>query len=219
MAEAFNLDAKQAMKVADAEKALPLASQAKEYGHPQAERLIETLKRQPPKAEADTSSISHRVNEEEYKTQRDEIRRRLRRSRQHYTTAEYDKALEECELILRDNPHNVEAMELRDRIADRMKAVADVEFEATRSKMIHEVRASWTPSRYAIDSAQRPSGSGDITRKEPTIDPLGYERPPSRSYQHKLRDIVIPEVTFRPARHHHRRPRFLQAGQPRLRQA
>ena len=197
MAEAFYLDAKQAMKVADAEKALPLASQAKEYGHPQAERLIETLKRQPPKAEADTSSISHRVNEEEYKTQRDEIRRRLRRSRQHYTTAEYDKALEECELILRDNPHNVEAMELRDRIADRMKAVADVEFEATRSKMIHEVRASWTPSRYAIDSAQRPSGSGDITRKEPTIDPLGTKTA-EQVIQQKLRDIVIPEVTFRP---------------------
>ena len=123
MAEAFYLDAKQAMKAADVEKALPLAAQAKEYGHPQAERMIEALKRQPPKAEADTSSISHRVNEEEYKTRRDEIRRRLRRSRQYYTTAEYDKALEECELILRDHAHEVEAMELRDRIADRMKAI------------------------------------------------------------------------------------------------
>lgn len=197
MAEAFYLDAKQAMKIADAEKALPLAAQAKEYGHPQAERLIETLKRQPPKAEADTSSISHRINEEEYQAQRDEIRRRLRRSRQYYTTAEYAKALEECELVLRDNPHNVEAMELRNRIADRMKAVADIEFEATRSKMIHEVRASWTPNRYAIDSAQRPSGSGDITRKEPTIDPLGTKTA-EQVIQQKLRDIVIPEVTFRP---------------------
>ena len=197
MAEAFYLDAKQAMKDADAEKALPLAAQAKEYGHPQAERMIEALKRQPPKAEADTSSISHRVNEEEYKARRDEIRRRLRRSRQYYTTAEYDKALEECELILRDYPHEVEAMELRNRIADRMKAVADVEFEATRSKMIRDVRATWTPNRYAIDSAQRPSGSGDLTRKEPTVDPLGTKTA-EQVVQQKLRDIVIPEVTFRP---------------------
>jgi len=169
MAEAFYLDAKQAMKAADVEKALPLAAQAKEYGHPQAERMIEALKRQPPKVEADTSSISHRVNEEEYKTQRDEIRRRLRRSRQYYTTAEYDKAMEECELILRDHPYEVEAMELRDRIADRMKTVSDIEFEATRSKMIRDVRASWTPERYAIDSAQRPKGSGDLTSKGPSI--------------------------------------------------
>jgi general secretion pathway protein D len=197
MAEAFYLDAKQAMKAADVEKALPLAAQAKEYGHPQAERMIEALKRQPPKVEADTSSISHRVNEEEYKTQRDEIRRRLRRSRQYYTTAEYDKAMEECELILRDHPYEVEAMELRDRIADRMKTVSDIEFEATRSKMIRDVRASWTPDRYAIDSAQRPKGSGDLTSKEPTIDPLGTKTA-EQVVQQKLRDIVIPEVTFRP---------------------
>ena len=197
MAEAFYLDAKQAMKAADVEKALPLAAQAKEYGHPQAERMIEALKRQPPKVEADTSSISHRVNEEEYKTQRDEIRRRLRRSRQYYTTAEYDKAMEECELILRDHPYEVEAMELRDRIADRMKTVSDIEFEATRSKMIRDVRASWTPERYAIDSAQRPKGSGDLTSKEPTIDPLGTKTA-EQVVQQKLRDIVIPEVTFRP---------------------
>ena len=197
MAEAFYLDAKQAMKAADADKALPLAAQAKEFGHPQADRLIETLKRQPPKAAADTSSISHRVNEEEFKEKRDDIRRRLRRSRQYYTTAEYDKSLEECELILRDYPHEVEAMELRDRIADRMKAVADVEFEATRSKMIQEVRKTWTPDRYAIDSAQSPKGGGDVTSKKMTIDPLGTKTA-EQVIQQKLRDIVIPEVTFRP---------------------
>jgi len=197
MAEAFYLDAKQAMKAADADKALPLAAQAKEYGHPQAERLIETLKRQPPKAAADTSSISHRVNEEAFKENRDDIRRRLRRSRQYYTTAEYDKALEECELILRDYPHEVEAMELRNRIADRMKAVADVEFEATRSKMIQEVRKTWTPDRYAIDSAQSPKGGGDVTSKKMTVDPLGTKTA-EQVIQQKLRDIVIPEVTFRP---------------------
>jgi general secretion pathway protein D len=199
MAEAFYLDAKQAMKKSDYDKALPLAVQAKEYGHPQADRLIDALKSQPPKAAADVSAISHRLNEEDYKEQRDEIRRRLRRSRQYYTTAEYDKALEECELILRDNPHNVEAMELRDRIADRLKTVADVEFEATRSLMIRDVRKTWTPDRYAIDSAQKPKGDGDITSKT-RVDggALGGTKTAEQVIQQKLRDIVIPEVTFRP---------------------
>jgi general secretion pathway protein D len=197
MGEAFYLDAKLAMKKNDYEKAIPLAVRAKEFGHPQADRLIETLKKDPPKVVTDTTSISHRLNEEDYKEQRDDIRRRLRRSRQYYTTAEYDKALEECELILRDNPYNVEAMELRDRIADRLKTVADIEFEATRSLMIRDVRKTWTPDRYAIDSAQKPQGGGDITSKSLTIDPLGTKTA-EQVIQQKLRDIVIPEVTFRP---------------------
>ena len=197
MGEAFYRDAKASMKTGDYDKALPLASQAKEYGHPQADRLIETLKKEPPKTAADTASISHRINDDDYKEQRDEIRRRLRRSRQYFTTAEYDKALEECELILRDMPSNTEAMELRDRIADRLKTVADVEFEATRSLMIKDVRKTWTPERYAIDSTQKPKSGGDVTSKQPTIDISGTKTA-EQLVQQKLRDIVIPEVTFRP---------------------
>ena len=199
MAEAFYQDAKAAMKKSDYEKGTLLANQAKEFGHPQADRLIDALKSQPPKAETDVSSISHRVNEEEYKDMRDEIRRLLRRSRQYYTTAEYDKALEECELVLRDNPYNVEAMELRNRIADRLKIVADTEFEATRSLMIRDVRKIWTPERYAIDSVQKPKGRDDLTVKTSVGgDGLGGVKTADQVVQQKLRDIIIPEVTFRP---------------------
>ncbi|MDR2849753.1 MAG: hypothetical protein LBW77_04320 [Verrucomicrobiota bacterium] len=198
LGEAFYLEAKQVMKKNDYENALPLAVQAKEYGHPQADRLIETLKREPPKSATDTASISNRLNEEEYKEQRDEVRRRLRRSRQYYTTAEYDKAQEECELILRDDPNQVEALELLNRIADRLKAVADVEFEATRSLMIRDVRKTWTAdNRWAIDSAVKPKGDRDLTSKVPTADVLGTKTA-EQMIQQKLRDIVIPEVTFRP---------------------
>ena len=200
MAESFYQDAKLAMKKNDYEKAAPLAAQAKEFGHPQADRLIDALKSQPPPEKADATAISHRVNEDDYKEDRDEIRRRLRRSRQYYTTGEYDKSLEECELILRDHPYNVEAMELRNRIADRLKTVSDIEFEATRSLMIRDVRDSWTPRRYAIDSAQRPAGGGDITTKGPVDGGVlsGGTKTADQVVQQKLRDIIIPEVTFRP---------------------
>jgi general secretion pathway protein D len=197
MAEAYYRDAKLAMKQGDVEKAIPLAAQAQERGHPQAARLLDTLKKEPVKAAVDASSITHRINDPEYKDNRDEIRKRLRRSRQYYTTAEYDKALEECELVLRDYPFNTEAMELRNRIADRLKTVADVEFEATRSLMIRDVRKTWTPERYAIDSAQMPKGKGEMTSKQP-VSQISDTKTSEQVISKKLREIVIPEVTFRP---------------------
>ncbi len=197
ISEAFYRDAKLAMKKGDYEKALPLASQALERGHPQAGRLVETLKKEPAKTAADVTSISHRINDADYKEQRDEVRRLLRRSRQFFTTAEYDKALESCELVLRDYPFNTEAMELRDRIADRMKDVADVEFEATRSLMIKDVRKTWTPERYAIESSQLPKGKGDVTSKQ-KVAQISGTKTSEQIVQQKLKEIVIPEVTFRP---------------------
>jgi len=197
MAEAYYREAKLAMKKGDYDKALPLASQALEHGHPQAARLIETLKKEPTKVVTDATSITHRVNQEEYKSQRDETRRHLRRSRQFYTTGEYDKALEECELVLRDTPFDTEAMELRDRIADRMKNVADVEFEATRSLMIRDVRKTWTPERYAIDSTQLPKGKNEMTTKQPVAQISGTKTS-EQVISQKLHEIVIPEVSFRP---------------------
>ena len=197
MGEAFYREAKAAMKKGNNEIALPLAAQAKEYGHPQADRLIDTLKREPPKTTPDNTSIAHRINDPEYKEQRDEIRSRLRRSRQYYTTAEYDKALEECELILRDYPHNTEAMELRNKIADRLHTVADVEFEATRNLMIRDVRKTWTPERYAIESSQMPKGKNEMTSKTATAG-ITDTKTAEQIIHQKLVDIVIPEVTFRP---------------------
>jgi len=197
MGEAFYQEARQAFKRGDIEQALPLAAQAKDFNHPKADRLIGTLNAEPTKQVVDTESITHRVNDDDYKEQRDDIRKRLRRSRQYYTTGEYTKALEECELILRDHPEEVEAMQLRDRIADRMKTVADVEFEATRSMMIRDVRKTWTPERYAIESAQMPKGKGDMTSKTPTVG-ITDTKTAEQVVQQKLVSIVIPEVTFRP---------------------
>jgi len=196
MAEAFYREAKLVMKQGDIEKALPLAGQAKEHGHPQAARLLEALKKPSVKEEVDITSVAHRVHETDYKANQEEIRKRLRRSRQYYTTGEYGKALEECELVLRDNPYHTEAMELRERIADRMKTVADIEFDAARSLMIADVRKTWTPERYAIDSVQLPAQGGDVTSKKKTVD--GTKRTDEQMVNKKLREIVIPEVTFRP---------------------
>ncbi|MBO7654955.1 MAG: hypothetical protein J6U40_08535, partial [Kiritimatiellae bacterium] len=195
---AYYEEAKRLMKLGEKDKAIVAASKAKDNGHPQADRLLETLKREPDKAEKlDSTQIKHRVNDKDYKTSRDEIRRRLRRSRQYFTTGELEKALEECELILRDYPTNVEAMQMRDRVADRMKSVSDIEFEATRSKMIRDVRDTWNDKRYAINSPQLPRSKNELTTKRDSADIIGG-RTAEQVVRQKLVDIVIPEVSFRP---------------------
>jgi general secretion pathway protein D len=197
MRDAFYQEAFNAFKAHDYDRALPLASQALERGHPKAQNLVDLLRRAPKDDEKDASDIKHAMNEEEYQADRDIIRRRLRLSRQYFTLGEYDKALEECELVLREHPNQVEAMKLRKMIGDRDKMVADVEFEATRTLMIRDVRDAWTPARYAVDSTQLTDRDTDMTRKTAKVE-INTGRTSEQIVAEKLRKIIIPEVTFRP---------------------
>ncbi|MBP5511735.1 MAG: type II and III secretion system protein, partial [Kiritimatiellae bacterium] len=199
LGEAYYRAAKEAMARGDREKAQTLAVQSKDAGHPQADRLLEVIRKEPTIVEQtpDDAGFRHRVNDESHKQRREEIRRRLRRSRQFFATGELTEALEQCELILRDHPDTPEAMVLRDRIADKLKAQSDLEFEATRSMMIREVRDTWNTKQYAINSAEVPKGKMEMTTKRQTSDITG-NRTVEQLVQQKLEEIVIPEVSFRP---------------------
>lgn len=195
MSESYYQDALKSFNAKDYTKALPLASKAKERGHPKAQRLIDKLTADPESKDTDASEISHRINEKTYKIDQVEIRRRLRRSRQYFTTGEYDKAQEECDLVLRDYPDNVDAMNMRQMLADRSKGVADIEFEATRSLMIRDVRRTWTPDRYAIESPQLPGAAERVGVKDKIPGGITGTKTSEQVIAKKLRDIVIPEVT------------------------
>ena len=196
-AESYYVEASALFKIRELGKAKAMAEEAHRRGHVKAARLLELIKQEPEKAIRDNSSISHRLNEADYKTQRDEIRKRLRRSRQHFTTAEYTKAIEECELVLRDYPGNDDAIALRKQIAEQMKISADSEFEATRSMMIKDVVRAWTPERYASDSPQLPKTGYEVVTKTPTVT-ISDTKSAEQVVNKKLKTIVIPEVTFRP---------------------
>ena len=197
--EAYYQDALRLMKLHENEDATTAAAKAKEAGHPKAPALIDVLRKEPEKEALRKAkqTLTHRQNESEYKQDRTTIRKRLRRSRQLYTTGELGRALEECELVLRDFPFDFEALELRDRIADRMKNVSDLEFEATRSMMIRDVRDTWNDKRYAINSTQLPNGKNELSTKEAAKDIISG-RTAEQVVHQKLQDIVIPEVNFRP---------------------
>ena len=200
MGEAYYNEARLMLKQKDLEAAQSMAYEAVQLGHPKGARLLETVKKEIAVGGTvvrDASAYTHRVNEETYKERQDEIRTRLRRSRQFFTTAEFPKALEECEIVLRDYPDNMEAIELRRTIVRRMNTIATEEFETTRTAMIKDVTASWTPPRYAHDSAQAPKGGRGVGEGE-SRKPVQTEGPAKQLVSRKLREIVIPEVTFRP---------------------
>jgi general secretion pathway protein D len=196
-AESYYVEASQLFKIRELGKAKAMAEEAHRRGHMKAARLLEVIKQEPEKAVRDNSSISHRLNEPEYKSQRDEIRKRLRRSRQYFTTAEYSKAIEECELVLRDYPGDKDAIELRKHISEHATTVAVSEFEATRTTMIKDVVRAWTPDRYAPDSPQLPKAGYEVVTKTPTVT-ISDTKSAEQIVSKKLKTIVIPEVTFRP---------------------
>ncbi len=120
MAEAQYQAGKQAMKDGDREAARKLAEEARNLHHPRAPQLIEALSGEKEQStEKDVSEIQHRRNEVDYKESRDVVRRRLRRSAQYLTVSDLDNALDQCDLVLRTEPYNSEALALRSRIQRR----------------------------------------------------------------------------------------------------
>jgi general secretion pathway protein D len=196
-AESYYVEASALFKIRELGKAKAMAEEAHRRGHVKAARLLELIKQEPEKTVLDNSSISHRVNEAAYKVQRDEIRKRLRRSRQYFTTGEYTKAIEECELVLRDYPGDMDAITLRKHIGEHIQTVSESEFDATRVMMIKDVVKAWTPDRYAPDSMQLPKGSFEVVTKTQTVT-ISDTKTAEQVVNKKLKTIVIPEVTFRP---------------------
>jgi len=201
MADAHYREAVLLARRVDIEGAKEMAREAQQLGHPRAARLLETISKDPPPPPRSPDTIMHRLNEDGYKARQDEIRTRLRRSRQYFATSEFEQALEECELVLRDYPGTIEAINLRASIAARLAKISESEREATRDLMIQEVTAAWTPNnRYAVNSAQAPRGRGsaDAGRSNDNRQGGDSTRTPSQIVNAKLRSIIIPEVSFRP---------------------
>ncbi len=195
--EALYRNAQLMWKKGDREKALQIARQASEKGHADAAKLAAEIQKEienPPKV-APPKEMA-RMHEATYKEDRDDTLRHLRLARQHYIVGEYDRSRQELEVILRDHPYNTEAMEMLRKLGDRTYDVSNEEFEATRSRMVRDVKASWSPRRYALDTV-------DI--KEPNVGqssgkvllPGGITL--EQSIEQKMRGIVIPEINFRNA--------------------
>ena len=195
MAEARYQAGRQALREGNRELAMQYATDAKSLRHPRAQTLIEAIEGDPTSAiEKDVTEISHRRNDKDYKADRDSIRRRLRRSAQYLAVADLDKALEECELVIRFDPYNSEALALRQRIQRRREVILDKERNATREGMIADVNAAWRPV-YAVNSLELKGIDGGTTRSALGND---AERTMEQVVEKRMKEMILPSISFRP---------------------
>ena len=195
MAEARYQAGRQALKEGNRELAVSYATDAKTLRHPRAQALIEAVEGDSNSAvEKDLSDIAHRRNDNEFKSNRDSIRRRLRRSAQYLAVADLDKALEECELVIRFDPYNSEALALRQRIQRRREVILDKERNATREGMIADVGAAWRPV-YAVNSLELKGIDGGTTRAALGND---AERTMEQMVEKRMKEMILPSISFRP---------------------
>ena len=212
MATAKYEAAKQALKESNRELAAQYAEEAKKLRHPHAGKLLESLKseqrqeteagklleslksEQRQETETDISEIKHRRNDPDYKKDRDLIRKRLRLSSQYLAVADLNSALEQCDLVLRSDPYNQQAIALRDRIQRKRQMIIGKEREATRNGMIADVGAAWRPV-YAVDSVEFKNVDGGTMKTPIGVDP---ERSIEQSIEKRMKEMMLPSISFRP---------------------
>ena len=187
--------AKQALKESNRELATQYAEEALKLRHPHAGALLDGLKaEQTQEAVTDISEIKHRRNDPDYKKDRDLIRKRLRLSSQYLAVADLNSALEQCDLVLRSDPYNQQAIALRDRIQRKRLMIIEKEREATRKGMIADVGAAWRPV-YAVDSVEFKNLDGGTMKTPIGGDP---ERSIEQSIEKRMKEMMLPSISFRP---------------------
>ena len=195
MAQAKYEAAKQALKEGDRELAMTSAQEAQKLRQPQAAALIESLKSETTEeAVTDISAIKHRRNDKDYKEDRDTIRRRLRLASQYLSVLDLDKAVEQTDLVLREDPYNTEAIALRARIQRRRDMIIESEREATRRGMIADIGAAWRPV-YAVNSGELKDVDGG-TGKVPAVGAGGVTV--EQSIEKRMKEMILPSISFRP---------------------
>ncbi|MDD5705536.1 MAG: hypothetical protein PHR35_06390, partial [Kiritimatiellae bacterium] len=197
VAEAIYRQAGVLWKKGDREAAIQLARQARERGHPKAPRMVAALQHEidhPP--EPKVPKDPKRWTTDDYQKERETATRGLAKAREYYITGEYDEARAQLELILRDNPYDMDAMQMLKRVNERAFDTSTSERDTTRSKMIRDVRDTWNPRRYAIDTVEVSDKKMPTQEGQPVGK--GYKTPEQTTIE-KMQAITIPEINFRAA--------------------
>jgi type II secretory pathway component GspD/PulD (secretin)/chorismate mutase len=196
MAEAKYQGAKQALRESDREGGLKLAEEAQKLHHPSAAALIEALKAETTQEnETDISDIKHVRNDKKYKEERDLIQQRLRLSSQYFAVSDLANALDQCDLVLRADPYNRQAIALRERIQRKRQAIIEKERVAARDGMIADVGIAWRPV-YAINSPELKNLDANSTKKGPAN--FNDERSLEQSIEKRMKEMILPSISFRP---------------------
>ena len=171
-----------------------------ERGHPKANRLKERWKSEleNPSLLADDEDSAeagkHRLDDEDYKKRREQIRKHLRRSSQYLAAGELDKALEEAETVLVGDKYNTEAIRMRKNIIARRKSILQKERVAARDGLIADVDEAWRPV-YAVNAGSLEEGAAETIKSSAGDDP---ERTSEQAIIERMKAIRLPEIKFNP---------------------
>ena len=177
-------------------KAMELMDKAVSARHPKARRQLEAWKLadDPDAGKVDISEITHRRNDQDYKTLRAENQQHLKRARQLLGSKELDRALDECELVLLKDPYNQEAIRIRERIQKKRATILRQERLAAREGMIADVDEAWRPV-YAVDARELEEVSSQTIKSSLDRDP---ERRQEQSIYARMKEMRLPAISFKP---------------------
>ena len=130
----------------------------------------------------------------EYKKEREQIRRHLRRSSQYLAVKDLNRAAEECEIVLKKDKYNREAIRLREQIQRKRKVILQSERIAARDGMIADVDERWRPV-YAPNAAQLKDSSSETVKASTGDDP---ERTVEQEIERRMKTIRLPTISFKP---------------------
>ena len=178
------------------DKAMKKMEKALDMRHPKARRMLEKWTAEGEKIEvaADMSAIKHRLNDDEYKMSREQIRHHLRRSRQFLAVKDMTKALEECEVVLVNDPYNQDAIRIREAIQRKRKVILQQERVAARDGMIADVDEAWRPV-YAVNAAQLKDTAVETVKAQTGEDP---ERTQEQDIERRMKEMRLPTISFKP---------------------
>ena len=166
--------------------ALNLAQQVQREGHPKAAALIAAINaevQRPP--EVRPVPVLPEYAQERYK-----------RATVYYHLAKYKEAIDQLDLILRDDPNNEDAISLRERIAKR-KDARDRQLQAsTHAEMIDQVSFNWTPTGALARDSEELYAPTVSTGTQAPVDEQGQRD--EQSVIAKLQYIRLPEFSIRP---------------------
>ena len=196
VAEGYYRYALQEDQIGRRENAVAYMEKAVDRRHPKARRQLAVWKAEgdPNANKVDPSEITHRRNEEEYKTLRAANLKHLKRARQLLGTKELDRALDECELVLDADPYNREAIRLRKAIIAKRRTILQQERVAARDGMIADVDAAWRPV-YAVNARQISETEGNTITSDLNSDP---ERKLEQNIIARMKEMRLPSISFKP---------------------
>ena len=178
------------------ERAQQLMEKALDMRHPKARRILEKWNAEAgeEKEVVDASEIKHRLNDEDYKKSREQIRRHLKRSRQYLALRDMKHALEECEIVLVNDPYNQDAIRIRKAIQRKRKVILQQEREAARDGMIADVDEAWRPV-YAVNAARLNASTAETVKTQSGEDP---ERTVEQDIERRMKEMRLPTISFKP---------------------